>query len=111
LDNYKFLDGNVFEFRPSDYEGLNRTISLNGVYEVMNDSLILTIKSITELTGGLPSRSTTAGGSGWEIAGGKPKITSLPKPIQCVLTLKLCSDKAPTKCLLLDSIEFYKIEL
>ena len=111
LDNYKFLEGNKFEFQPSAYEGLNRTISLNGVYEVKKDSLVLTIKSITELTGGLPSRSTTVGGSGWEISDGKPKTTLFTIPIRYTLTLKVCSNKETSRCLLLDSIKFYEIKL
>jgi hypothetical protein len=111
LDNYRFYENKKFEFRPNDNDGLNRTISLNGRYEVMKDSLVLTIVSVTELVGGIPTRSLTAGGSGWEIMGGKVKIHFLRKEERCTLSIGSCEKGESHQCLLIDLLTFYKVKL
>jgi len=109
FDNYRFYDDGKFEFRPGDNNGLNRTKSLNGNYKVEGDSLVLTIVSVTEYIGGLPTRGPTAPGSGWEIIGGKVKTSTFKKyRVKLLMTME---ERESRPCLMLDLVPYYKVTL
>lgn len=109
FDNYRFYDDGKFEFRPGDNNGLSRTVSLNGTYKVIGDSLALTVMSVTEIIGGLPTRPPTAGGSGWEIREGKVRTKAIKK-YRFMLSI-VTEERESHPCLLLDSLIYYKVTL
>jgi len=41
-DSYQFFNDGKFVFKPDEYIGLNRIISINGVYKLKGDTLFLT---------------------------------------------------------------------
>ena len=57
LDTYTFSRNNKFEFKPNEYNGLNRIIKISGTYKIQNSEIIFDIETITELVGGKIERS------------------------------------------------------
>jgi hypothetical protein len=106
-DTYQFSKDSKFIFKPNQYNGLNRVLSIEGNYEIKGDSIILKPHFTKELIGGYPVRSmiTTLSDS-WEIEGGKIKNIQYKKKIKQTATIKLC-EKA--NCILIDERRFYKI--
>jgi hypothetical protein len=107
FDSYQFSKNGQFVFKPNEYDGLNRIISINGTYRLKGDTLYLTPLFTEEIVGGnlIRSESTTLSDT-WEIVGGKERKFILTKKSRQAATMKLSEDN---KILLLDDRKFFKI--
>jgi uncharacterized protein YxjI len=108
-DSYEFLNDGRFIFKPDEYNGLNRIISINGIYELKSDTLILTPQFTKELVGGQLIRSeTTTLSDTWEIVGGKERRLVITKKIKQSAIIK---QQLVKKTLTLDGRKFFKVDL
>jgi hypothetical protein len=106
-DTYRFTENGSFTFKPDEYNGLNRIISINGIYRINGDTLFLTPKFTKELIGGYPIRSeNTTISDTWEIVGGVLKTIICKKKGEQFAIIKL-SQKS--QCLFIDERIFYRI--
>ena len=105
-DTYQFHSNGTFVFKPNEYNGLNRILSINGTYKLKNDKLILTPLKTEELIGGYPVRSeiTTLSDS-WEIKGAQKVIRYIKKRKPQITNLKFIQNE---KCILIDCIKYFK---
>lgn len=108
-DTYKFLESGKFIFKPDEYNGLNRIISISGVYKIKGDTLFFTPELTKELIGGYPVRSeSTTLSDTWEIVGGDLKTIVCKKKIKQFAIIKFSQNG---QCLFIDERKFYNINL
>jgi len=106
-DTYRFAKNGSFTFKPDEYNGLNRIISINGIYRISGDTLFLMPKFTKEIKGGYPVRSeNTTISDTWEIVGGVLKTIICNKKVEQSAIIKF-SQKS--QCLFIDKRIFYKI--
>ena len=115
LNVYEFLSDSTFFFKPTQYFGLKRIISIGGRYSYNKEAhtLGLIVEFSNEIVGGTFEREEESGeaSDSWVINGGEIKKIKLAKPVKEVLTLEFGkSDKKNTKLVLLDRRKFYKVE-
>jgi len=108
-DSYQFFNDGTFVFKPDEYNGLNRIISINGIYKLKGDTLFMTPMFTQELIGGhfIRSESTTLSDT-WEIIGGQEKKILCIKKTKQSGIIKIDSDN---KIFMLDERKFFKIDL
>ena len=88
-DTYCFFSNGRFSFNPNEYNGLNRIISIIGIYTVSGNSLFLIPDSTKELIGGYPARSEmTTLSDTWEIRDGKTRMIPCKKKLKQALSIK-----------------------
>jgi len=106
-DSYQFFKDGKFAFKPDEYNGLNRIISINGTYKVKGDTLFLIPLFTEEIVGGhfIRSESTTLSDT-WEIIGGQEKKVLINKKDKQSGVLKIGIDN---KEFTLDDRKFYKV--
>ena len=108
FDTYQFFNNGRFVFKPNEYDGLNRVISISGVYKVKGDTLFLTPNFTKEIVGGDFVRSQkTILADTWQIVNGQAKIFPCKKRLKQAAVIKINDDG---KTLLLDDRSFYKLE-
>ena len=107
-DTYQFQSDGKFIFRPNQYNGLSRIISIIGTYKIKNDKLIFIPLKTEELIGGHPKRSeiTTLSDS-WEITGAQLVIRNIKKRLPQITNLKFIQIE---KCIIIDNIKYFKID-
>ena len=112
LDTYKFYGNGRFEFKPTEYNGLNRIVKIAGTYKIDNGKIIFYVNSITELVGDKIERSMTSTLSdSWAIEDGK-LVTRKIKSAQQIATFEYCkANKDKQDCFQIDNRMYYKIEL
>lgn len=106
-DTYHFFGNGRFAFKPNEYNGLNRVVSIVGRYAVSGNTLYLTPDSTEELIGGYPVRSEiTTLSDTWEIREGKARMVACKKKERQSVTVKpLYSEQA----ILLDQQKYYRV--
>ena len=111
LDTYTFNENNKFEFKPNEYNGLNRIIKISGTYRIQNSEIIFHTETITELTGGEIERSTTTTLSdSWSIDGGKLITKKINKTKQKA-SFKFCKSEGDKQnCFKIDERSYFKID-
>jgi hypothetical protein len=108
FDTYQFFNNGRFVFKPNEYDGLSRVISITGVYKVSGDTLFLTPNFTKEIVGGNFVRSQkTILADTWQIVNGQAKIIPCKKRLVQSAVLKINGDG---KSLLLDDRNFYKLK-
>ncbi len=108
FDSYQFFANGTFKFNTNQNDATRRIISIGGTYELINNHLILKTTYTKEVQGGYLVRSETAGGSGWEISGGKIITINYKTPKSSFITVGIC--KSEKECILLDSRKYYQVE-
>jgi hypothetical protein len=107
-DTYHFFDNGRFVFKPNEYNGLNRIISIVGKYTVSENKLYLTPDSTEELIGGYPARSEiTTLSDTWEIRDGKAKMVACKKKIKQTVIIKALPNE---QAIFLDQQKYYRVE-
>lgn len=107
-DTYRFYENGNFTFKPDEYNGLNRIISISGIYCINGDTLFLTPKLTKELIGGYPVRSeNTTMSDTWEIVEGVLKTINCKKNVKQFAIIKFSQGD---QCLLIDERAFYRIK-
>jgi hypothetical protein len=110
---YQFNNDGTFKFKTDEYFGLNRIISINGTYKVLNSFIHLNITSTTEFVGGTVERSITSGeaSDSWELVGGKVKTIQLAKPVNINFLIQSKeSDYDDAELMIFDKKKYYKIK-
>jgi uncharacterized protein YxjI len=108
FDSYLFTVNGKFVFNPNGYNGLNRVISIIGVFKLKGDTILLTPQYTKEITGGYPIRSEiTTLSDTWEITSGKLQTIPVSKKITQRIICKKCEED---KCIIFDNRRFYKID-
>lgn len=108
FDTYQFLNNGRFTFEPNAYNGLNRIISINGIYKIKGDTLFLTPEFTKEVTGGYPIRSeSTTLSDTWEIIQGQTKTLPCKKSLRQSAIIKINPEG---KAFTLDERKFYKVD-
>lgn len=110
LENYQFFSDGRFCFNTSQYDGVNRVVSIMGRFKLNKDTLILKITKSKELRGGVFVRSETLGGSGWVIEGGKIITIKYKNPKSSILVVEKCDKVGDIPCILIDKLIHYKLE-
>lgn len=110
LDNYQFFPNGKFCFNTNQNDSTKRIISIGGTYLLKNNILTLQTTYSKEIYGGHLERSETAGGSGWEVTGGKVITIKFKSKIISHITLEKCDDKEDVSCILLDKRIHFKLE-
>lgn len=110
FDNYQFFLNGNFCFNTNQNDATKRIISIGGTYKIKGDTLILQTTYSKEIQGGCLVRSETAGGSGWEIKGGKIITSKFKSAKVSYLQIESCKDKEKVPCILLDKRKHYKLE-
>lgn len=107
-DSYQFFSDDKFIFRPDEYDGLRRIISINGIYRIKKDTLFLTPEFTKKIIGGYPVRSeSTTLSDTWEIIQGQTKTLPCKKSLRLSAIIKINpEDKAFT----LDERKFFKVD-
>lgn len=108
FDSYQFFTNGTFKFNTNQNDATRRIISIGGTYELKNNRLMLKTTYTKEIQGGFLVRSETAGGSGWEISGGKIITTNYKTPKVSSITIGICENEK--ECILLDSRKYYQVE-
>lgn len=108
FDSYQFFANGTFKFNTNQYDGTRRILSIGGTYEVKNNRLRLKTSYSIEIQGGFLVRSETAGGSGWEISGGKIVTLNYKTPQESFLSFGICENEK--ECILLDSLKYYLVD-
>lgn len=112
LDNYSFNStDSTFEFKPTEYNGLNRVLGLGGKFVVKNDTIFFFVNFMREYVGGYPERSriTTLSDS-WELAGGEVTQKKLKNIINESASFDRGFDsKKNTDYISIDGNRFYRI--
>ncbi|MCE4563823.1 hypothetical protein INQ51_05830 [Maribellus sp. CM-23] len=108
-DSYAFFKDGTFGFLPSQFDGLQRIIGINGQYEVKDNQLILTVKSTHEKVGGKLVRSKyTTKSDSWQVIDFETKELNI-KAEPAILLLEKCEgDSTSVKCILIDKRKYYK---
>jgi hypothetical protein len=106
-DSYQFFNDGRFVFKPDEYNGLNRIISINGIYKLKGDTLFMTPMFTKEVIKGylIRSESTTLSDT-WEIVGGQEKKELCTKRIKQTGIININEDN---KIFTLDERKFFKI--
>jgi hypothetical protein len=106
-DSYQFYSDGKFIFRPDEYDGLRRILSINGIYKIKKDTLFFTPEFTVEVIGGYPVRSeSTTLSDTWEILQGQTKTFRCNKRIEQSAIIKINPDY---KTFTLDERTFFKI--
>jgi len=106
-DTYHFFGNGRFAFKPNEYNGLNRIISIVGKYAVSGNTLYLTPDSTEELIGGYPARSEiTTLSDTWEIREGKAKMVVCRKKEKQSVTVKSLPNE---QGIFIDQQKYYKV--
>jgi hypothetical protein len=106
LDIYQFFNNGKFIFKPNEYNGLNRVISINGTYKIKGDTLFLIPYFTKEVVGGSPIRSeSTTLSDTWELINGHIK-TFVCKKISQPVIIKIDTSG---NTIFLDNRKFYRI--
>ena len=107
-DTYRFGLNGKFVFKPNEYDGLNRIVSLIGTYKIKKDKLLLLPSQMKELIGGYPIRSEiTTLSDTWEIQGARIKIIKLKKRVNQIANLKISQNGT---FILIDNRIYYKVD-
>lgn len=107
-DTYQFHSNGTFIFKPNEYNGLNRILSINGTYKLKNGKLILVPYSIKELTGGYPIRSEmTTLSDTWEMIDSKIIIRKFKKRKLQIATFKIIKNG---NSILIDFEKYFKVD-
>lgn len=108
-ERYVFKSTKEFVYYTSEYDGLQRILSIGGHYRMAGNVLYLTPEYTVENRAGTLERShiTTLNGS-WAIEGGQFKTYRIAKQVQQSVQFKLVQRKKG-RCLLLDLAPYYKI--
>ena len=109
-ENYQFFSDGRFCFNTSQYDGLNRVVSIMGTFKINENTLILKITKSKELRGGVFVRSEILGGSGWVIEGGKIIILNYNKPKSSFLVIENCDKVDGFPRVFIDKGVYYKLE-
>jgi uncharacterized protein YxjI len=107
-DSYQFFSDGRFIFKPDEYDGLRRIISINGTYKIKRDTLFLTPEFTKEVTGGYPIRSeSTTLSDTWEIIQGQTKTFPCKKRLRQSAIIEINPDN---KSFTLDERKFFKVD-
>jgi hypothetical protein len=110
-DTYQFFRNDTFIFNTSQFDGLQRVVSIKGKYEIKGDSLLLKLESTKERVGGSIVRSeiNTLSDS-WEIQDYKMVERKLPVTEKQNIVLEKCNNNEKA-CLLFDKRIYYKVDI
>lgn len=108
FDSYRFTSDGKFIFNPDGYNGLNRVVSILGIFKIKGDTILLTPEYTKEIIGGYPIRSEiTTLADTWEITSGKLKTIPVTKKVTQKIIYKKCQD---CKYILIDDRKFYNVD-
>ena len=110
LDNYQFFSNGKFLFNTNQNDSTKRIISIGGTYKIKDSLLTLQSTFSKEIQGGYLVRSNTAGGSGWEIKGGKVIVIKYKYKKISSLKIEKCLNKEDIPCILIDKRIHFKLD-
>jgi len=109
-DAYRFFKDGSFRYHPAQAEeSFDRIVSINGNYILRGDSLVLEVRSSTELTGGTFERDFREDAGLWLLKNTTVKIIPQEKASRFILIIGSCSTENDHKCLTIDGVPYYKM--
>ncbi len=112
LDSYTFnTTDSTFQFKPNEYNGLNRILNFGGHFETKKDTLSFIIEYTTEYIKGIPIRSrTTTLSDTWELIDGRVVKQDLSeKNVEKVYYRLGFDETTKSNFIQIDDVRIYKI--
>lgn len=109
-DVYQFFPDGQFMFKPTQYNGLNRILTIGGAYRIEGDTLYLTVKYTDEAIGGELTRSTiTTLSDSWEL--NDYQVQKIPHggTREVAILIDSCEENYPKDCVLLDGRKYFRM--